>query len=114
MIAQSRLARRFYRGDTTAPSASNVTLEQLGDGWTGLVGYGWALYAARSPDGTVIYFEGWYGYSMSTSCQLGTMSLQSRSDIAVSDQMEVRSFTPDKGREILDENDVSARFPASA
>ncbi len=56
-VAQRTLADRFARGETTG-TASNMRIHEDGD-WTLLVGYGHAVYAARSPDGRIYVFDGW-------------------------------------------------------
>lgn len=68
-LSNSDLYRRFARGDTTG-KANRMTIKQvadlprddvdsLPDAATVAVGYGWAVYAARLPDGTVIVYDGW-------------------------------------------------------
>lgn len=77
MIAQRDLARQFESGEDAdfIPDASNVkVVETSKEGYDALlIGFGHAVYAARRDDGTIVYFEGWYGYSPSTSCQLSKM-----------------------------------------
>jgi len=76
MIAQRDLARRFGRGDPaeSIPAASNVeaqSAEGSDDAFEAyIVGYNWAMYAGRMPEGSVVVFGGWYGYSNATSKQL--------------------------------------------
>lgn len=82
--SQAELGRRFARGETTG-TASNVELIEFADGSTGLVGYGWALYARRLRDGTTVKFGGWYGYSPSTSCQFARLGLHSADIVSDAD-----------------------------
>lgn len=74
MVAQQELARRFAAGHdvTGIGSASNLSVESTArEGYDAvLLGYGHAVYAARRTDGSVVRFDGWRGYSQSTTCQL--------------------------------------------
>jgi hypothetical protein len=81
MVAQDKLGRMFVRGETSG-EASNVRIIHFPYlGKTALVGYGHAVYATRDDDtGHITYFEGWYGYSPSTSCQLTKMGFPSVAD----------------------------------
>jgi len=63
--------RRFVRGETDGKCNRMAIAE--GEGWTFLWGYGHALYAARSPDETLFIYDGWYGYSRTTSTHLNTL-----------------------------------------
>jgi len=75
MMAQEELARAFENGATSG-CASSVEVRELAGGYA-LVdtrGKG-AVYAYRYPSGQVVAFEGWYGYSPSTSCMLTKMGL---------------------------------------
>lgn len=78
-ISQQRLARLFARGDdpTEIPAASNIEVESAegsDDEFEAyIVGYNWAMYAGRLADGSVVLFDGWYGYSNTTSKQLGKL-----------------------------------------
>lgn len=70
MITQKELAYQFawgYQPDEI-PRASNVEVRKNG-GDEYIVGYGHAIYAARL-DGDLVLYEGWRGYSISTSCQM--------------------------------------------
>lgn len=71
MVSQAELARKFARGQSvdSLPNASNIAAQEGPDGVDYLVGYGHAIYAARFK-GSVLLFEGWRGYSVSTTCQL--------------------------------------------
>lgn len=111
MMSQANLANAFERGEKRG-KASNVQIVELCGGWTALVGYGWAAYAVRtnSPpsqgeaaeagdshsesatDGTIHYYEGWYGYSPSTSCQLSRMGLESMADVTHDSAAELKEF----------------------
>lgn len=79
MISQRELARRFARGDDaeSIPAASNITVESAegsDDEFEAyIVGYNWAMYAGRTPEGSVVIFDGWYGYSKTTSKQMSTL-----------------------------------------
>lgn len=53
---------RFERGETTG-KGHNMHIEQHND-WTLLVGYGHAVYAARSPEGRIVTFLGWKNKSV--------------------------------------------------
>ena len=83
--AQDELAKRFFDGETTG-KASNVKIVET-DNETLLVGYNWAVYAARNKDtGETTYYKGWYGYSPSTSSQLTRMGLEVKADNIVNDK----------------------------
>lgn len=74
MVSQTQLGEMFRNGATTG-AASNVHIADR-DGYTALIGYGWACYATRDKaTGEVTYYKGWYGYSPSTSCQLSKLGL---------------------------------------
>ena len=81
MVTQEELGRMFAEGHdpTKIPGASNVeALPTDREGYDAkIVGYGHALYALRkegggsNPDDSVItLYEGWRGYTVTTSCQL--------------------------------------------
>jgi hypothetical protein len=75
MQSQANLARAFENGATRG-RASSVEVREC-EGGHALVdtrGKG-AVYAYRYPSGHVVAFEGWYGYSPSTSCALTKMGL---------------------------------------
>lgn len=75
MVSQENLARSFENGATHG-KASNVEIREI-EGGHALVdtrGRG-AVLAFRYPSGHVVAFEGWYGYSISTSCMMTKMGL---------------------------------------
>lgn len=78
---QAKLAELFANGCTRG-DASNVRLTEV-DGHTLIVGYGWAVYASRAPDGTITAYRGWHGYSPSTSSQLTKMGLSHPQDTSM-------------------------------
>lgn len=84
---QNELGKRFHRGETSG-TASNTRIEDYEDlGLTALIGYGHAVYATRDKEtGHTIYYEGWYGYSPSTSCQLSKTGFPSRADESVDEK----------------------------
>lgn len=65
------LIRRFVDGKTSG-KCNRMAIEEH-DGWTYLWGYGHALYAARSPDGTLYVYYGWYGRSQTTSTHMNKL-----------------------------------------
>lgn len=77
MISQKSLARRFARGDDaeSIPKASNIEVESAegsDDEFEAyIVAYNWAMYAGRTSEGSVVLFDGWYGYSKTSSKQIG-------------------------------------------
>lgn len=75
MVSQETLARSFENGATNG-AASSVEIREIAGGHA-LVdtrGKG-AVYAFRYPSGQVVAFEGWYGYSPSTSCMMTKMGV---------------------------------------
>lgn len=87
-LSQPDLAREFQNGRTSG-QASNVSIRETDDE-TLLVGYGWAVYAARDKEtGEITYYKGWYGYSTSTSGALTKMGLSVRADNVVDDRRQV-------------------------
>lgn len=62
----SDLVSRFYNGKRSG-QANSMEIEQCDDGSTVLWGYGWAVYAFRTPRGNVYKFTGWEGYSPTTT-----------------------------------------------
>lgn len=81
-MRQRELAERFAEGATDG-KASNAQIRRLVGGQTALVGYGWAVYAVRSPSGTITAYRGWYGYSPATSTQLTRMGISHPADVRV-------------------------------
>ena len=84
---QNDLGRRFHDGATTG-QASNTRIEDYDDlGLTAIIGYGHAVYATRDKKtGHTIYYEGWHGYSASTSCQLSKFKLPFKADETVDER----------------------------
>lgn len=56
---------------------NNMAIEERDD-WTYLWGYGHALYAARSPDGTLYVYMGWYGRSNTTSTHMNKLKSEAK------------------------------------
>lgn len=52
------LVHEFENGATTGKSNS-MSITELDDGHTALLGYGHAVYAVRTPDGRIVRFDGW-------------------------------------------------------
>lgn len=65
-VANSTLVSRFYTGDESG-KANRMEIKTADDGSTILWGYGWAIYALRTPTGTVYKFTGWEGHSSTTT-----------------------------------------------
>lgn len=87
------LARAFARGDTSGQSSS-MSIMELADGVTALVGYGHAVYAIRDSDGTVYRFDGWAFKGTRPRNRSGSMTVKANhwpalrgsfADVAVSD-----------------------------
>lgn len=57
-LSHRSVVRRFTNGETSGKSSS-LSISDLGDGYTALVGYGHAAYAVRLPNGTTVRFDGW-------------------------------------------------------
>lgn len=74
-MSQDNLARSFENGATSG-RASSVEIRDI-EGGHALVdtrGKG-AVLAYRYPSGHIVAFEGWYGFSPSTSCMMTKMGL---------------------------------------
>lgn len=63
------LVNRFANGKKSGQS-SNMKIVKMPDGSTVLEGYDWAAYAWRKNNGSITVYNGWYGYSQSTSKHL--------------------------------------------
>jgi hypothetical protein len=75
MMSQDNLGRSFENGATSG-RASNVEIREAEGGYA-LVdtrGKG-AVLAYRYPSGHIVAFEGWYGYTVSTSCMMTKLGL---------------------------------------
>lgn len=67
-----RLARGLHPNDI--PNGSNVravAATEVEEFDALILSYGWAVIFAREPDGEMVEFAGWHGYSASTSTQMG-------------------------------------------
>lgn len=78
MASQYDIATAFARGDpaSSLPSGSNfygAEAPQESEFDAVLLSYGWAVVAGRRPDGSIVVFDGWSGYSTSTATQMGKM-----------------------------------------
>lgn len=71
MTSQRKLGELFAVGEQSG-SASNVQIVETKTG-SAIVGYGYAVYFERQ-GGTIVRYDGWRGYSVSTSCQLTKLS----------------------------------------
>lgn len=72
------LVTRFVRGEASdGDQACHMAISRYAD-WTLLWGYGWALYAALRDDGRLFVYNGWYGYSVTTSQHLGSLKAAAR------------------------------------
>lgn len=112
MISQHELGRRFGRGDDPEdiPSASNIEVEPGKDNdeyEAVVVGYNWALYAARMSDGSVVVYDGWRGYSNSTTQQIGQVK---RGAMQYAD-VETRDLSPKHRSKSNAERDGDSRYP---
>lgn len=58
--------------------SNRMAIESAGD-WTFLWGYGHALYAARQDGGPLYIYDGWYGYSATTSKHLNALKSAAKS-----------------------------------
>lgn len=97
MIPQRDLGRRFARGEDPEkiPAASNIEAEpsERDDDFEAyLIGYNWAIYAGRRPDGSIVLFRGWSGFSRTTTAQLssiygGMLTVLAGSSIDVDDEV---------------------------
>lgn len=65
-MKNAELIRRFTAGDGHG-SASRMEITQGFDGSTFLWDYGWALLAHRDPSGDITVYDGWLGYSSTTT-----------------------------------------------
>lgn len=87
MYNHTELGHRFFRGESSGRS-SNVILVETEDEIL-VVGYGWAVYAARDKEtDETTYYSGWYGYTQSTSQQISKMGL-SKCDRTVDNKREI-------------------------
>lgn len=74
MVGNREVGVLFKAGRSTGKS-NNLQIVDCGDK-TLLGGYKWAVYGEREKSsGKVKYHDGWYGYSRTTSKQLGETSL---------------------------------------
>lgn len=76
MASQKDVAEQFARGVDAdqIPDASNfyATSTDGSDEYEAVIlSYGWAVVFGRKPDGTIVEFTGWRGYSVATSSQMG-------------------------------------------
>jgi len=70
----SKMGRAFFAGETEGKSLHIKIVDTPDE--TLLVGYGWAVYGARDKaTGMTTYYEGWRGYSPTTSKQLTQMGM---------------------------------------
>jgi hypothetical protein len=79
LFSQRELGNKFHSGSTSG-TASNVTIID-GDQYTGIIGYGHAVYAVRNKrTGDVVTFMGWDRCSQSTTQQFTALSLRRKAD----------------------------------
>lgn len=77
MTSVSEVGRAFWEGRTKTGGGgklASVTSAKIGRKLV-LYEYGHAVLAERLPDGKVIIYDGWYGYSRTTSKHFGQLGL---------------------------------------
>lgn len=84
-MSQKELAREFANGGRHG-RASNVRIHDVAGGYTLLVGYGHAVYAARASDGYIVAYRDWHGYSPTTSSQMTKMGVSHPEDTSVPEE----------------------------
>jgi len=84
------IGRAFFRGERGGHTSNqNIKIVDTPHE-TLLVGYGWAVYGARDKaSGEVTFYQGWKGYSRSTSKQLSQTGLRADSDIVLEERREL-------------------------
>lgn len=83
-MSNDSLIKSFVRGDTSG-KANRMAIEET-DNWTLLWGYGWALYAARRKDDeTMFVYDGWNGYSQTTSTHMNKLKGEVKSNYPMRD-----------------------------
>lgn len=76
-ISNEDVAQAFLRGDTqTTRTLASLVLTE--DGHTVFVSYGYAVLGHRRPNGHVTVYEGWSGFSQTTSTHLGLCRRRAR------------------------------------
>lgn len=78
MYSNKGLVEHFVDGGTSG-KCNRMAIEEGDDGWTYLWGYGHALYAARKAGGPLFIYNGWYGYSSTTSKHLNALKSAAKS-----------------------------------
>jgi len=74
----SDIGRAFWAGQSRSGGGgkqANVTSKFYKDGSGILYEYGWAVLAEKKPSGKVIIYDGWYGYSPTTSKHFSQLGL---------------------------------------
>ncbi len=84
-LSNEDLIKKFKRGATSGKSSRMEIQELRKDGefrGTILVGYGWAVYGHRTPNGNkVTVFSDWHGYSNTTSHHINLLEQYSNNKI---------------------------------
>lgn len=78
--SNANLARHFKTGGTNG-QANSMKIEEDDDGTAVLWGYGWAVYAFRTPGGNVFRFPDWGGYSQTSNRHMTLLSGPEVTDI---------------------------------
>lgn len=71
----SDIGAAFWRNSRRTKTRENVQYVPTANGGGRIIGYGWAVYAVRSGSGKVTIYDGWYGYSATTSKHYGQLGL---------------------------------------
>jgi len=86
------LGLRFHYGKKSGQSSRSKIVDKPGD--TLLVDFGWAVLAKRNKGtGKVTYYEGWKGYSRSTSRHIKKTSLPYKADIIKNERPTLNSIS---------------------
>lgn len=78
-LANADVAERFIDGELKG-SSNRMDITSDDEGNTYLWDYEWALLGFRSHDGTIHIYNGWYGYSRTTSSHLRLILPLTQSD----------------------------------
>lgn len=81
-ISVREVGKAFYDGlEASGGTGGNIKTIKRGKDLL-MIGYGWAIYGKKNlKTGKVTYYEGWYGYSPTTSKHLSQVGLTWKHDV---------------------------------